>query len=131
MSFFEELYYWAFWYIRKIKTETDKEKADSAQILISMWQCMNVVMIFIIINAYLQIVPRRNGSIIIGIIVATMLLIRNHFYLYKRRGEIFEKYERETPQRRRMGKIIFWLYVVGTLSLLFIFVELFVTPRYK
>ena len=131
MSVFKELYYRMYWYVRRIKTETDRRRAESAYLLICLLQNMNVAMMYGIINLFFKIKLERNGSIWAGILVMAILLFVNRFYLYNQREEIFEKYEHETPKRRKRGKILFWLYVVGSLFLFFYFGETLIRPTLR
>jgi magnesium-transporting ATPase (P-type) len=130
MKIFKEFYYWMYWYSRIVKSNTDKEKADSAYLLISLLQSMNIWSAFAIVNYFFRIVLARNTIIFLGLLVAAILGVINHFYLFTSREEIFKKYEYLTPQRRKKGKMLFWLYVIVSIYLLFYLGSKLVTHRY-
>jgi len=127
---FKEFYYWMYWYIRKIKTDTDKEKARNAYILISAFQAMNIATVFIIINYYLKISLSHLLVCYIGVLMMLVLFVLNHFTLFAYRDEVFRRNEEATIVRRRKGKILFLLYLVISVFLLFYLASKLVTPRY-
>jgi hypothetical protein len=115
MSVFKELYYWIFWYIRKDKKGTDRQKADSAYLLICLLQSLNLLMVYGIIKFFITIKLSKEECIYYGITLALILMAINRFYLFNKRKEIFEKYEHETIRQRQKGKIMFWLYIACTI----------------
>jgi hypothetical protein len=131
MSIFKELYYWMYWYLSKIKTARNIEKSNRGYLLICLFQGLNILMVYGIINSFLRIKLGRDECIYSAILLSLILMVINRFYLYKKREGIFEKYGHDTPQRRRRGKIIFWLYVVCSLFLFFYLGETLIRPALR
>jgi hypothetical protein len=125
---FNEIYFWMYSYLRNIKGNSNPPL--NAYLLVSVLQGFNIIMIWGIINYFYKYYVGRNNGIYIGLALAAVLFSINHFYLYSKRGEIFQKYEILNPERRRKGKLYFWLYVILSLVLFFYLAATLVTPRY-
>jgi magnesium-transporting ATPase (P-type) len=119
INMFKEFYYWMYWYSRKIRTDSDKEKARNAYLLIGIFQAMNIGTLFIVVKYFHKILLTRNESIYAGILMMTVIGAVNHFYLFSNREKIFQTFEHNSPGRRRKGKLLFLLYVAGSSFLLF------------
>jgi hypothetical protein len=119
-----------YFYLQNIKsnTYTDKQKADSAYLLVSMAQGFNFLTIWGIANHYLKFTFTHTQTIIAGTLMAFIFGIINHFYLFRHRQEIFETCERQTQEQRNKGKMRFWLYLILTYFLLFCLGSIFRTP---
>jgi hypothetical protein len=127
---FKELYYWMFWYIKKLNTKSPRERAQTASLLMSMLEGFNIEAVAGAMNHYLKIDLQMNQAVYITIFLAIVLIITNYFYLFSNREKIFAYYDREMPVRRRKGKLLFWIYVILTAFLMSYLGSHIIKPRY-
>lgn len=116
---FNELYYWMYYHLCKIKT--NDTPALNAYIIISVLQGFNIGTIYIIAAYFLKVDTStdRNTALYMGLSLIAVLYLINYFLLYRKRETIFQKYESASPKRKTKGMIYFWLYVVLSLVILF------------
>lgn len=115
---FNEIYFWMYFYLSKIKT--NKDPAHNAFIIICVLQIFNLGTICAWINYFLSININNTTALYIGIILAVMLNILNHFLIYAKREIIFDKYKNMPQDRKKKGQISFWFYVVLTFVIFFV-----------
>jgi len=106
---FEELYYWMATRLSKIKSNDNPP--FNAYFLIMILQIFNIGTLYVIVNYYIKVHLPKNTYIYIGLLLALILAVINYPTLYKRRKEIFEKFENMELNRKKKGLIYFWLYV--------------------
>ena len=125
---FEELYYWMSTRLTKIKSNDNP--SFNAYFLIMFLQGFNIGTIFVIVNYYTKIHIPKNSSILIGLSLFIILIIINYPTLYKRRKEIFKKFENMESKRKRKGLFYFWLYVCLSTIIFWVAAANLVTPHY-
>ena len=126
----KELYFWIYQSVRKFKT--NDRPAISAIGIVSILQGANIGSIQVVLDYIFKFGNvEKNATIYWGLIISFIVFITNYFYLYKNRDDIFRKYEKLTPKRRRKGILFSWLYALGSLFLFFFLVANLVTPKYK
>jgi hypothetical protein len=127
---FQEIYFWMYTYIKKIKTNGNP--ADSAYLLVSGLQSMNIGTIYILINYYLKLSIKieKNTVIYIGLVLAGILFTLNYIILYSKHAAIEQKYISLAPERKKRGKLYLWIYVLLTIFLMFYLGSKLVTPTY-
>jgi hypothetical protein len=125
---FEELYYWMTTRLAKIKSNDNPP--FNAYFLIMILQIFNIVTLFVIVNYYTKVHLPKNSSIYIGLSLALILAVINYPTLYKRRKEIFEKFENMELKRKKKGLIYFWLYVCLSTIIFLVAGANLVTPYY-
>lgn len=127
-AMFEELYYWMYLNLRKMKS--NNMPAFNAYILICLLQIFNLGTLAVIINYFFKINIDRNLAICTGIGLAFLLAVINRILLYNERETIFKKYEKNLPGRKVKGQIYLWLYVLLSFVAYFVSVANLVTPKY-
>jgi hypothetical protein len=125
---FDELYYWMYTRLTKIKSNDDP--AFNAYFLIGFLQVANIGTVFVIINYFAKIQFAKNAYIYIGLSLAFVLAVLNYFTLYSKRQSIFKKYEQALPTRRKKGLLFFWIYTILSLIIFWTLVAFLVTPRH-
>ncbi len=120
------LYYHLWRLLSKIKT--NNMPATNAMILISSFQFLNLLLIYIFIKYYSLITIDFDSkldiyifSILLGVVVYTI----NYFYLYKKRNNLFEKYKNESKRRRTIGVILLVFYGLGSFILTMYFLSIY------
>jgi hypothetical protein len=93
----------------------------NSYLIITMLFFWNIVTLFLPIKYFfkLDLKEYNNSYVIIGLLIGVPFLVFTHFFLYKNSKKIIEKYDSMRPIRKRVGKIIFWIYVIGTLPLFY------------
>lgn len=123
-----ELYYWLYEYLKKIKTNDNP--AFNAFIGISFFQGINVLTLVGIANYFLAFDISRNTVIYSGIIIYVSLTAINFFSLFVKRNKIIKKFEGFSAKRREKGKLYLWLYILATIALAMYVLIYLVTPKY-
>lgn len=116
----ENIYYWMYYYILKIKT--NDMPAFNAYILISMLVYFNIVTILILF-CYLGGISLKGDKDIAayeGLLGGVCILIVNYFILYSKRASIFERCKSMSEKRKTKRLFLFWIYVIASFSSLFI-----------
>jgi hypothetical protein len=72
----------------------------------------------------------KKTSVYSGLAIGIILYAINHFLLYSRRDEIFRRFKNRNHEKQNKGKLLFWFYVLMTLSLFVWSVLELVTPQY-
>lgn len=126
---FDELYYWMYMTLRKIKT--NDTPAFNANLLLCILQMANIGTIYIISTHFLKVdtSTTKNTAIYIGLGLSVALIIANYFLLYEQREQILEKYKDMPSKRKTKGQIYFWLYVVLSMVIFFVAGINLVTPK--
>lgn len=126
---FDEIYYWMYQYLRKIKT--NDMPAFNAYLLICLLQIFNIGTLATIINYFLKINIDRNTAIYTGLGLAFVLAVINRFFIYNKRETIFKEFEGTLPERKTKGRIYFWLYTLLSLVIFYVAIANLVTPKYQ
>jgi hypothetical protein len=126
---FEELYYWMYTQLSKIKSNDNPPQ--NAYFLMAILQSLNIGTILIVINYFVKYQFAKHAHFYLGIPTAIVLVLVNHFVLYSKRDKIFKKYESLSPKRRTKGLVLFWLYVLLSNFIFFLSAAYLVTQRYK
>jgi hypothetical protein len=126
---FEELYYWMYTQLSKIKSNDNPPQ--NAYFLIGILQTLNIGTFLIVINYYAKIQFAKHAYIYLGISSTIILGLLDHYILYAKREKIFSKYESLSAKRRKKGLVFFWLYVLLSNILFFVAAAYLVTPHYK
>jgi hypothetical protein len=115
---FEEIYYWIYFYLKRIKT--NDTPAFNAYLLICTIQFFNFGTLLVLIDYFWKVEYEKNTVMCMELLVAGALCILNYFLFYSKREVIFLKYIDLIPQRRVRGKIFFWIYILFSFSIFFI-----------
>jgi hypothetical protein len=118
INMFNEIYFWTYNYLRKIKT--NDTPAFNSYLLICIFQGANVGTIWVIINYFLKVDIDKNTAVALGIVLTVLLSIINYFLLYANREDIFTKYNNLQTKRRLKGQIYFWIYVLMSFTLFYV-----------
>jgi hypothetical protein len=116
------LYYRLWQLFAKIKT--NDMPATNAMIFLTLWQFLNLSLIYILLKYYSLISIGLKSKVEIYItvgIVYSILTFIDYFLLYKNRDKIYEKYRNETNKQKYLGNILLALYVLGSFVLVFYF----------
>jgi hypothetical protein len=112
------------------KIRTNNTPALNAMLLLIILQSCNVLSVFCIINYFLKLEFYNQQGIIGGLALYIILLIPNYIYLFRKRDVIIERYHNETKEDKTWGIILLLLYVVITISVVFILGETIVQKHY-
>ena len=128
INMIKEMYYWMMFFAKKIG-KYDIEM--NSYLIMTMLLFCNIVTLFFPIKYYLKLDLKEyeKSYVTIGLLIGIPFLIFTHFYLYKNSKKIIEKYDSMTPVRKRIGMIIFWIYLIGTLPLFYYLGEFFFPVR--
>ena len=71
-----------------------------------------------------------NFSKVDAVIIGLVLYLISYFlFLYKRRYlEILKKYDNISTSETKIKEVCFWIYIIGTLAILFLIIPLIVEP---
>jgi len=117
--------YYKLWQLFK-KVKTNDMPATNAMIFLTLWQFINLFVVYILIEKYfvgeisLVFESKNNIYLIAGFFYSLLTLI-NYFFLYKNREKLFKKYRMETRNRNKLGNILLLIYIIGSFVLLFYF----------
>lgn len=125
---FKELYYWMSTRLAKIKSNDDPP--FNAYFVICFLQSFNIGTIYVVVNYYAKIHFVKNAYVYLGLSLALVLFVINYNLLYKKREDIFKKYENLQPKRKVEGLVYFWLYVLLSTIIFFVAAANFVIPKY-
>lgn len=125
---FNEIYFWMFTYLGRIKT--NKTPAFNAYLIISILQIFNLGTLLILINYFLKFNIDRNAAVYFGLFLAIIFAILNYFIFYAKREDIIKKYGELLPERKTRGQICFWLYVLLSFVVFFVSVSKLVIQKY-
>jgi len=116
-----EIYYWMVFYLKKIQPNDMPE--FNSYLLVSLMICFNVFTLMIIIrylsNFDFMIKFNRDKTTYFGIGSALCVGLLCYFFTFRQRKDIQLKYNELSKNRKIRGQIIFWLYIVLSISLLF------------
>jgi len=116
------LYYRLWRLITKIRT--NDMPAFNAMILIGLCQLLNMFLVYIFLQRYSIIdIHFTNKSEIMSytIPIGVMVYSFDYFYLYKYRHKLHEKYKNESRNKRVLGNVLLYAYVVLSIGLVFYF----------
>jgi hypothetical protein len=101
---------------------TDSQPEIPSFILLSTIQVFYISNLLFLINCF--IIPFKLELIhFIGLCI--LLVVINHFYLYKQRHKILSNYQGESKTKNTLGFIILFVFVAFAFSLTFILIQLF------
>lgn len=110
-----------------VRIKSNKTPAFNSMIILSVFQIMNILSIFILIKHFIQntfdtnLEDARNH----GVILALLVFIFNYFFLFNKQKEIFKRYENESYVKSRKGFLQLIIYVLGSFIVLLLFGEIF------
>ena len=130
LSIFDEFYFWTYYYLRKLNVKGDRDKAHTAYVSISMTQAVDVVVVWAIVRYFLGVDLGSGTDEVLAIALAITLFVVNHFVLYRKREEIFQRYEDYHPARKQHGKIVFWTWFILSYFLTFFLASYIATPKH-
>jgi len=116
--FFEELYFWTYAYLCKMRS-TDRP-AFNAYVAISGLQGFNIGTIALCLANLLKVPLEKNSVIAFGLSLILFLYVYNFSALYRKREMIFKKFRHMQPKRKIKGKLLYWAYLVLTFVIFFI-----------
>ena len=125
---FTETYFWLYRTIEKNKF--NKEPDLSAYFLLSSFQGMNIATLLGIVNYFIDVLIPKNVVIMFAPILFLSILVINYLFLYRKRIKIIKKFDGFSTRRKTIGKILFVLYIIASVSLLFFVIKNFVPVRY-
>ena len=112
------LYYKLWQLFTKIKT--NDMPATNAMIYITLWQFLNLSLLYILFANYSEIESElisKHEIYIISGTVNSILTLLNYLFLYKSRDKIYEKYQVENKKQKLLGNILLALYIGGFYNL--------------
>lgn len=116
------LYYQTWQLFKRIKT--NDMPATNAMIFITIWQFLNLSLIYILLKHYynLSIVLKSKSEIFVYVgVLYSILTILNYQFLYKKRDGLLDKYKNETKKQKIVGNVIITLYILGSFILVIYF----------
>lgn len=116
------LYYRLWQLFRQVKT--NDMPATNAMIFITLWQFLNLALIYVLLGYYskIEIVLRtKNEVYLIVFVFYSALTVLNYFCLYKKRDILLEKYKNESRKQIIIGNVLLTFYILGSFALLFYF----------
>jgi len=118
------LYYKLWQQFKRVKT--NDMPATNAMIFLTIWQFLNLFVIYVLINHYfvggvkLELKSTSEISLFAGFFYSILTLI-NYFVLYKNRESISARYINEGKIQAKTGNILLVLYIVLSFALAFYF----------
>ena len=116
-------FYYRLWQLF-IRIKTNDMPATNAMIFITLWQFLNLSLIYILLGYFfrLEMVLRTKKEIylIVGIFYSALTIL-NYFFLYKKREKLREKYMNESRKQIIIGNVLLIFYVLGSLAFIFYF----------
>lgn len=117
--------YYKLWQLFK-RVKTNDMPATNAMIFLTIWQFINLFVVYILIEQYfvgeLRLVFESKNDIYLTVgFFYSLLTLINYFFLYKNREKLFKKYRIETLNRNKLGNILLLIYIIGSFVLLFYF----------
>ena len=105
------------YYLYEIHTgrESDNAKFSSAIVGITFLQEMNIISLWGIINYIFKLVIPKDSIIFMGISIWLIITILDYVLIYRKRVEIAQKVENFSFKRKRIGEVLFVLYIIATL----------------
>ena len=100
--------------------------ATNAMIFLTIWQFLNLSLVYILINYYtkieieLELKSRNEIYLSTGVFYSILTLI-NYCFLYKNREKLHDKYKNESKRQRNVGNILLAFYVLGSFVFVFYF----------
>jgi len=118
------LYYKLWQQFKRVKT--NDMPATNAMIFLTIWQFLNLFVIYVLINHYfiggvkLELKSTSEIFLFAGFFYSILTLI-NYFVLYKNRESISARYINEGKIQAKTGNILLVLYIVLSFALVFYF----------
>jgi len=115
------LYYKLWQQFKRVKT--NDMPATNAMIFLTLWQGLNIFLVYIILNLYVIDISFKftNGRNLISFALISLLTLMNYFFLYRNREKIFEKFKNENSRQSKLGNIMLLVYILGSFVFLFYF----------
>ncbi len=116
------LYYKLWQLFTRIKT--NDMPATNAMIFITIWQFLNLSLVYILFKYYFHMkftLSSKEDIYITIVIIYSVSTLLNYLFLYKKREKIYEKYKDESKKQKLIGNILLILYIVGSFALVFYF----------
>lgn len=114
------LYYKIYQSFRRVKT--NDTPATNAMLLISGFECVNILTIFLILKHFLNIkfnFSSPNEIILFTLPLCSVMFTLNYFLLYKKREDICEQYKNENKTHSRIGFVFLLIYIIGSFTLVY------------
>lgn len=115
--------YYKLWQLFTL-VKTNDMPATNAMIFITIWQFLNISLLYILIlytlDIELNFISKHEIYVAVGI-VYTIFTILNYFNLYKKRNQLYNKWKDESKRQKLIGNILLALYIIGSFALVFYF----------
>ncbi|MGC3978630.1 MAG: hypothetical protein QM751_10605 [Paludibacteraceae bacterium] len=118
---FEYLYYRIYKQLKKVKT--NDTPAFNALMFLVVLQGLNALSVIGLIDHYMKISMRKEMVIVFVITLTVLLFIPNFMYFFRRKEQIYKKYENETDKNRKKRSVFVLLYIIISLAFVFIIGE--------
>jgi hypothetical protein len=120
---FRVIYYSLFKFLSK--TRPKETPAFDAYLILSLFQCMNVLSIFGVINYFIRMDIAKNAAVIMGITLYLLTTIINFFALFRKRHFIFSQFDKFSLSKIKTGKYKLLTYLlVSTAIFLYVLFNL-------
>lgn len=126
ISFFENIFYWLWYYIKKIRIKGASPAETTASTIALVLKFFNFIFIFTVIsiiidyNIFLDIVPHAQeseGLIRMAIIPIALLIMYMDERRYLKKFHLFkERHEMQNEKQRNRSKAIFLIYLLVTIG---------------
>ena len=115
ISLFKELYYWMYFYGKKISKFPVFPIDFAAFILLTESRMINLFSLCVLVNYFLKL--REKYLLELVIVLFFILFWLDLFLFYKKRGSIIPYCEQFSKRKRNIGKIKFWTYIIFSILL--------------
>ena len=110
------------------KIPTNDTPAFNAMILLSCIILTNLITLLFLLNHFVKInllYLNKSGLTIFSAVLYICIIIVNYFLLYKKRIIISEKFKNQTKRGKIFGIILFWIYLIGSFTLVYVISKIF------
>jgi len=114
------LYYKIYQSFRMVKT--NDTPATNAMLLISGFEGVNILTIFLILKHFLNFkfnFSSPNEIILFTLPLCSVIFTLNYFLLYKKREDICEQYKNENKMQSRIGFVFLLIYIIGSFAFVY------------
>ena len=116
------LYYRLWYFFKKIKT--NDMPATNAMIFLTIWQFLNLSLVYILLGYFsiikIELKTKNEIYLFVGVFYS-IITIMNYFLLYKKQDKLYEKYKNESKKQKLIGNILLILYIFWSFVLVFYF----------
>ncbi len=115
---FDETFYWMLFYLKKGDFD---DRAQRAYLAVATLQTINLASVLGFLRVVFNYTLPKDTLITLGISACILIILLNRFRLYSRRTQIFGEFQQMPDSKRRIGKSVFWGYIVLTHTLFIVF----------